>query len=148
MQGGRMIRALLLLPVVLLCSCTITADLYPVEGPYAQSQPVPVLKAKVHGVLGNSGKIDLRMPTGELCKGRWSSVAPASSGINVGVNVSIGAASPDWKDMIQPGKNRGEAYLIGDRGTTLEVVFFTGAGTASGFGEARDNRGNRYKVLF
>lgn len=141
-------RLLLLLSSLALCACSITAELYPAAGPLAEVRPLPVLKAKVHGVLGNSGKIDLQMPSGEVCKGRWSSVASRPSGIHVGVNVHIGDASPDWKDRIHPGRNRGEAYLVGDQGTTMEVVFYTGAGTANGYGEARDNRGNRYKVLF
>lgn len=141
-------RLLLLLSSLVLCACSITAELYPTAGPLAEVRPLPVLNAKVRGVLGNSGTIDLKMPSGEICKGRWSSVAGRPAGINVGVNVHVGDTPPDWKDMIHPGRNRGEAYLVGNQGTTLEVVFFTGAGTASGYGEARDNHGNRYKVLF
>ncbi len=38
--------------------------------------------------------------------------------------------------------------LIGDRGTVMQMEFFTGSGTANGTGVAKDNRGNTYKVLF
>ncbi len=38
--------------------------------------------------------------------------------------------------------------IIGTRGTVIEVEFYTGSGTANGFGLAKDNKGNIYKVLF
>jgi len=47
-----------------------------------------------------------------------------------------------------PGVNKGTAYLVGDKGTTVEVEFFTGSGTASGNGVAIDSKGNVYKVIF
>jgi len=47
-----------------------------------------------------------------------------------------------------PGVNRGEAVLSGDRGTLIQVEFYTGSGTANGTGVAKDNNGNVYKVLF
>ena len=47
-----------------------------------------------------------------------------------------------------PGVNKGEAVLVGDRGTVIQVEFYTGSGTAYGTGVAKDNKGNIYKVLF
>lgn len=44
--------------------------------------------------------------------------------------------------------NRGEAIIVGNKGTIIEVEFYTGSGTANGFGLAKDNHGNIYKVLF
>ena len=43
--------------------------------------------------------------------------------------------------------NKGEAMLICNGGTTIQVEFFTGSGTANGFGVAKDSNGNTYKVL-
>ncbi len=34
------------------------------------------------------------------------------------------------------------------RGTTIEAEFFTGSGTANGYGIARDSNANIYKMLF
>jgi hypothetical protein len=47
-----------------------------------------------------------------------------------------------------PGVVRGEAVLVGERGTVMQVEFYTGSGTGHGTGVATDNRGNVYKVLF
>lgn len=47
-----------------------------------------------------------------------------------------------------PGVNRGEAFLTCDRSTTLQAEFFTGSGTANGYGVAKDSRGNIYKMIF
>jgi hypothetical protein len=47
-----------------------------------------------------------------------------------------------------PGVNRGEAILVGNRGTVIHVEFYTGSGTANGIGVAKDNQGNIYRVLF
>jgi len=47
-----------------------------------------------------------------------------------------------------PGVNKGEAVLVGDRGTVIQVEFYTGSGTANGTGVAKDNKGNTWKVLF
>jgi hypothetical protein len=38
--------------------------------------------------------------------------------------------------------------LVGASGTVMQVLFFTGSGTANGTGVATDNKGNSYKVLF
>jgi hypothetical protein len=43
--------------------------------------------------------------------------------------------------------NRGEAMLICNKGTTIQVEFFTGSGTANGYGVAKDSNGNVFKVL-
>lgn len=47
-----------------------------------------------------------------------------------------------------PGVNKGEAMLVCDKGTLMQVEFLTGSGTANGTGIAKDNRGNIFKVLF
>jgi hypothetical protein len=46
-----------------------------------------------------------------------------------------------------PGVNRGEAMSC-DRGTTVQAEFFTGSGTANGYGVAKDSSNNVYKMLF
>ena len=45
-------------------------------------------------------------------------------------------------------ENSGFAMLLGTKGTSIEIEFLTGAGTANGFGKAKDNNGNIFKVLF
>ena len=45
-------------------------------------------------------------------------------------------------------KDQLEAMLVGDRGTVIQVEFYTGSGTANGTGVAKDNKGHVFKVLF
>lgn len=136
--------------LVALCGCSTTANLYPVKGPLSEIQPLPIIRARVDGIMGNSGGISLTMPDGEFCKGQWSSAA--------GMSVSYGSGSlfsqygsAYWSGYTvsnKPGENRGQAMIVGARGTIIEVEFYTGSGTANGFGLAKDNKGNIYKVLF
>ncbi len=156
----RLFSALLSIAALILagCSFSVTAKLYPVKGPYAEQRPIPVLKALVTDVQRNSGDVSLTLPDGELCVGSWSSLAPqqvsvstmtgraqVTSGIQTAYATVYGTG---FTVANVPGINRGTAYLVGDRGTTVEVEFFTGSGTASGNGVAVDSKGNTYKVIF
>ena len=140
------------------CSLSVTAKLYPVKGPYSEQKPIPVVRAHVKDVQRNSGDVTLTLPDGELCSGSWSSLAPqqvsmtsitghgqVTSGIQTAYATVYGTG---FTVSNVPGVNRGTAYLVGNRGTTIEVEFFTGSGTASGNGVAIDNKGNVYKVIF
>ena len=135
-----------LLSLFFLTSCSITLNLFPTKGPLSEKLPVKVIKAKATNVTSNSGKCFLTMPDGEYCTGRWSSTAGVvASKNNYGLMLSYGqelGLNPRGNE------NRGYAMLLGNKGTSLEIEFLTGAGTAHGFGIAKDNKGNIYKVLF
>ncbi|RYH21138.1 MAG: hypothetical protein EON54_25805 [Alcaligenaceae bacterium] len=98
------------------------------------------------------------MPDGEKLAGKWASIAPMSVGVGGGVTniVASSGLRSAWATAYGsgysvrnvPGINRGEAMLVGTKGTSIQVEFFTGSGTASGTGVAKDNLGNTYKVLF
>jgi len=147
-----------LLVCAITTSCSITANLYPLEGPLSRVSPLPVIPAKVSNVTADSGPITLTMPDGEICTGRWSVVAPkfaaygshsGSGTVSSGLNQAfVTAHGSSVVHGIKPGINKGQAMLTGDRGTVMEVVFLVGSGTASGYGAAKDNRGNIYKLLF
>ncbi len=140
------------------CSLSVTAKLYPVKGPYSDQKPIPVLRAHVKDVQRNSGDVTLTLPDGEICSGSWSSLAPqqvsmtSMSGrgqITSGIQSAYATVYGTGFTVSNiPGINRGTAFLVGDRGTTIEVEFFTGSGTASGNGVAIDSKGNIYKVIF
>ncbi len=148
---------LLALPLIL-GSCSITGNLYPVEGPLARAQPLPVVEIKIDGVQGNSGAASLVLPSGEKCSGRWSVVAPRMAGIvnhSASGSVSSGLDTAfvrvhgtSFVNLAAPGVNRGQAMLAGEQGTVIEAAFLVGSGTASGYGAATDNRGNTFKLLF
>lgn len=144
--------------VIVIAACSTTATLYPVDGPLSKQQPLPVLTAAVDGIMGNTGGISLSLPDGEHCTGKWSSIAPMSVGFSTtsaSGSATNGMASA-WATVYGsgfsvsnlPGVNKGEAMLVGDRGTVIQIEFYTGSGTANGAGVARDNKGNIFKVLF
>ena len=121
-----------------------------VEGPMSQQRPVPMIEALADGVTGNTGNISLSMPDGERCKGRWSSAAGAGMTIT-SVNL-ITKYGPIYGSAFSSssghGQNPGQAILVCDRGTIIQVEFITGAGTAHGFGFATDSNGNVYRLVF
>jgi len=135
---------------VLVAGCSTTVSMFPVEGPLSQESPVPTLQATADGIMGNSGNMSLTMPDGESCNGKWSSAAGA--GISVGTGSLIGTYDSVYgvgtSVSTGTGQNPGHAFLICNRGRTIQVEFVTGAGTANGFGFAKDNRGNIFRVLF
>ncbi|MFH1519996.1 MAG: hypothetical protein ABIE75_05470 [Candidatus Omnitrophota bacterium] len=149
---------ILFMLAVSFAGCTTTAMMYPVEGPLSKQTPLPVLKAKVDGIMGNSGNISLVMPDGEMCSGRWSSIAPTSTSFSTtsGTGSVTSGLSSAWATVYgsgfvtqnTPGVNKGEAMLVGDKGIVIQVEFYTGSGTANGTGVAKDNQGNVFKVLF
>lgn len=144
--------------VASLTACSTTATLYPVDGPLSKQRPLPILTAAVDGIMGNTEGISLSLPDSEHCTGRWSSIAPMSVGYSAGSatgSATNGMASV-WATVYGSGfsvrnlagVNKGEVMLVGDRGTVIQVEFYTGSGTANGTGVAKDNKGNIFKVLF
>ena len=135
----------------IVAGCSTTAYLYPVSGPLSKSAPPPVLTANVNGITGNTGTGSLVLPDGETCDGRWSSAAPnyssSVSGTLWGLYGSVVGFS-GTATGIAPGVNRGEAFFVCGKGTTIKAEFFTGSGTANGYGVAEDNRGNVYRMIF
>lgn len=96
----------------------------------------------------------MAMPDGEEGKGRWAVVAPqstsATTSLYTGNMHSIWASvyGTSFTTQNLAGVNRGEAMVIGNKGRIIEVEFFVGSGTASGYGVAKDNKGNVYKLIF
>ena len=135
----------LLITFTLITSCGVTLDLYPVEGPLSSQIPVRVIKAKATNVISNSGKISLTLQDGEYCEGRWSTTAGHGSSNNRSLLLDYGQ---ELGLSARGNENRGYAMLLGTNGTSIECEFLTGAGTAHGFGVAKDNKGNIFKVLF
>lgn len=151
-------RLIALAAVCVSMGCSTTANLYPIDGPLAKKVPLPVLVARVDGIMGNTGNVFLTMPDGEALRGRWSSIAPQQVSQTFGTAsgiTRIGMATA-WTQVYGhgfsvsnlPGVNRGEAMLTGTNGTLLQIEFFTGSGTANGNGVAKDNHGNIFKVIF
>lgn len=139
-----------LLPWLAACSISVPITLYPIKGPYADQNQRPILNATAHDVQQNTGAFEVTLPSGEICKGRWSSAAgkmvTQSSGslfTEYGTITGFGTSVSNV-----PGVNRGQAISFCPSGLTIEAEFVTGSGTANGYGIAKDTKGNIYKMLF
>jgi hypothetical protein len=135
---------------VLASGCSQPVTLYPVQGPLSKQQPLPTIAAQADGILGNTGDLSLTLPDGEACRGKWSSAAPQQVSVSTGSLFSMYGSAAGYGVTAGnvPGVNRGEAFLTCDRSTTIQAEFFTGSGTANGYGVAKDSRGNIYKMIF
>jgi hypothetical protein len=132
------------------CSASQVVTFYPVKGPLSAQTPLPVAKAAAEGITGNTGPLTMVLASGETCSGQWSSAAPQQMQVSTGNLFSTYGALAGYSMTAGnvPGVNRGEAFMSCDRGTKIEAEFFTGSGTANGYGVAKDSAGNVYKMLF
>jgi hypothetical protein len=138
--------AVLITSTAALQSCGETAMLVPVEGPLSEARPVPVMSVKVQGIQSNSGKLSFLMPDGEKCSGRWSSAAGA--GIS-SLLAQYGATYiSGFSISTGHGQNPGQALAVCEKGRSFQLDFVTGAGTAHGFGIAKDSESNLYRFVF
>ena len=139
----------LLIPLIL-NGCATTGTMVPVEGPLSKMTPVPIIQPYADGIWGNTGNMSLTMPDGEQCKGRWSSAAGAGVAMGTGSLISTygNVYGTGVSVSTGHGQNPGQAILTCDKGTIIHVEFVTGAGTANGFGFAKDNKGNVYRLIF
>lgn len=132
------------------CSSSQIVTFYPVKGPLSAQVPLPIAKATAEGITGNTGPLTMTLANGETCTGQWSSAAPQQVAVtSASLFTTYGpAAGYSVTAGNVPGVNRGEAFMSCDRGTSIQAEFFTGSGTANGYGVAKDSAGNVYKMLF
>jgi len=146
------LRMLALASACALSGCmSANVNMYPIQGPLAKQVPLPTVKAVAMGVENNSGPIKATLADGQLCNGTWSSVAPRIGAVTTGSLFSVYGGAVYGSSVttgIMPGVNKGQAFMTCNRGTTVDAEFFTGSGTASGYGIAKDSAGNVYKMLF
>jgi hypothetical protein len=142
--------SLLVALTAIVTGCSMTATMVPVEGPLSQVRPVPVMSVRVDGITGNSGKLGVLMPGGDACKGRWSSAAGAGITVGAGSLLSQYGSTyiTGYSVSTGHGQNPGQALMVCASGRTIQVEFVTGAGTAHGFGLAKDNEVNIYRLVF
>lgn len=150
-MNNRLIAAALLTTGTLsLTSCALTATMVPVAGPLSEQRPVPVVKVRADGVLGNSGKVTFVIPTDDHCEGRWSSAAGQDVMIASGSLISQYGATylTGYGVSTGHGQNPGRAVAVCTSGRVVDVEFVTGAGTGHGFGIGKDNQNNVFRFVF
>ena len=102
--------------------------------------------ATIIGEYNTANKIvQVTLPSGETLKGNYVALTNASIGFgslfygaNVGSMMSIGTG----------GSSSGYALLTGDKGTVMEIIFSYSEWTGHGFGIAKTNKGDEYRVMF
>jgi hypothetical protein len=145
------IRVLLLfLALPVFAACSTIFSFYPVEGPLSKAIPLPIIKASVTELYKNTGGITLTMPDAESCSGQWSIAGGSTSTFTSGTMYT--RYGPVYMSGMTTypmgGVTPGQAILTCNRGTLIEVEFYTGNGVSNGFGFAKDNKGNVFKLLF
>lgn len=140
----------ILLLSMFLVGCSTTARFYPVEGPIMASGNVRPIVATAHGITGNNGRIELTRQDGSLCEGEWSSAAGSGMSYQTGSLMSTyGSAHLSSVGFSTGhGQNPGRAVILCPDGNVIDMEFTTGAGTANGFGIAKDKKGNVFRVIF
>jgi hypothetical protein len=141
---------LVLLCVIPLSSCVLTARAYPVAGPAVKAKSI--LTAKFTWAGGGTGKVTVKMPDGEICEGRYATVvggiiSPEMAAIGANSTVAVSSASVSTGDI--RGLQTSRAMLAGDRGTIMEFEGYTsGANPTHGFGIAKDDKGSVWKIIW
>lgn len=147
-----LIKYLSFVAAALLSACSTSVHLYPVEGPLTKSAPGKTIVATADGITGNTGNFKFVSAEGATCQGRWSSVAPQFAATsNTSLMNRYGSAVGYSNSVIVgavPGVNKGQAFTVCSDGTRFDIEFYTGSGTANGYGIAKDTKGNIYKMIF
>ncbi len=140
-----------------LASCNFKTELTPTSGPLAQ-KGVQSLPASFTWNGSGSGKVTVTMPDGEVCTGRYSTIAGGSqsSGYAYGSGSSYGAYGNTYSNSSAYGSSRtisneqhGKAVARGSKGTVLTLNYVTSAANPThGHGTGFDNKGNRYTIVF
>lgn len=148
MQTNMFLRLLSsFIATVFVTSCTLTATAIPVKGPLAKS-PQPILAKFTYAGSGH-GKVELRMPWGETCRGTYATVVGGVSHPGFDQEGTPSAVAIASVSGGIAGVQTGRALLMGDQGTTVEVEYTTsGANPRHGHGSAKDSRGNIYKLIW
>ncbi|NBO20709.1 MAG: hypothetical protein EBU97_01900 [Rhodobacteraceae bacterium] len=127
-------------------------QLYPIQGPYAQQSPPPVVEISANTKTDTSGEIRFRLPkpSKARCSGTWTSVQPKTVTRKKGFSLSLTGPGGNLGRDIQSvgGINHGEVYAVCSDGTVVQGSFVIGSGTQSGTGTVTDTLGNTYKLLF
>ena len=146
-----MILRLICAPIIcFISSCSIAVTAVPVSGP---AMGTGSMVAKFTWANSNSGKVTATMPWGEKCTGRYS-----TGGADGGMAWNSGAMQFHKSSQSSFGEfesraasmgsvHVGKALLVGDQGTVIDVIYAATSPT-HGFGEAKDSKGNFYKIVF
>ena len=147
---------LVLVGTSFLVGCTITAHLYPVQGPLSAQSPLPVFSTKLSGTI-NPRTISATLSNGEICKGNWIVIPQARVQKGSDAATTINDLAPIWDTVYGTGyyvshalgsKYYDRAVATGNKGTVLTMELYVDSGDGDMKGVAKDNHENIYKVVF
>lgn len=132
--------------LLLLSGCDRLAGLYPVEGPLAQSGQDGKIAVTFSSIgFGSQGKIEATLADGEICGGEYT-ILPAGRTAEI---FSFSLYAKYFGSGLAPQEARyGQALFTGDKGTVFKAEFYLVRGVKQGYGLARDNKGNLYKLIW
>jgi len=143
---------ILCIALIFVQGCTRTVNCYPVRGPLYDSGKIQPIQAKFF----DTG-FELVTAWGEKCVGEYSMARNDSWSFGFGSANAVNTSNLGtlWTTVYgnnftlnTSGTNTGMATLIGDQGTVIEAEFISGGISGHGFGVAKDNRGNYYRIHF
>lgn len=155
-----MIRILSLIFTIILSSCATTND---INGRMYNLKDDSVIEIKLSNFNQGYGTASAKFPHGETFSGEYTLTTSSASRIPTIQKLPKNAASqtqeaikadkkePGWAEVYgnPEAKPVGTATLLGNKGTLINIVFFT-ADTVRGIGDgvARSNTGQWYRVHF
>lgn len=143
------LAVIILACAVALMGCnTFTAMMVPVEGPLS-ANPAS-LKLEFTGDSVEHGSVKVIMPEGETCTGQYTVLEqgrqkfPSETYFNEQDYIKYFGHPIPFSH-----KNYGQALLVGDKGTSIQAEFLAGSSSPPhGYGLAKDNKGNVFKLIF
>jgi hypothetical protein len=140
------------LMVLALSSCTIEREVhfYPVDLKGADSV---VLTGRIVGHGQLHGIAEITMPDGEFLQGDYSIVAGGSmsfGSIFGSVYAPGGSASVSGTatNTSISGEGQGQAFLMGNRGTSAQCEFLNNNFMGHGYGACRTSKGAVYRMIY
>lgn len=159
-MGFKRVTVLIGLLLFLLPGCARPVGVYPVEGPLAESGTVSRIEMTfdsfqfidykeysftLPGNWAKRGKIHVTLPDGEICQGEYA-IYPFGHTIRL---FSYAQYDTYFGSTTPPRLARyGQALATGDQGTVFQAEFYVTKSSRQGYGLARDNKDNVYKLLW
>ena len=131
--------------LMIVSGCTMKATMYPVSGPLIDSGQAKPISAEYSYDTSGHGKITFYMPDGEVCRGEYTTISDSQT-------MTIFARDQFYSyygnGFSTNSKQHGQAIAYGDSGTVLQAEYFVDAMTFHGYGLAKDNKGNIFKLVW
>ena len=135
----------------LLAGCTVERDihLYPTNPSGAQT----VLAGKIVGHGELHGIAEITMPDGEVLRGDYSIVAGGAVnfgnifGTVYGPHGSASVGGIESSESIS-GQGQGQAFLVGDHGTSAQCEFLNNNFMGHGYGACSISKATTYRMIY